>query len=159
MIGLIPNPDQVNLHRLNPVCLMSYARWYKAQSLYTKQRFAKGVQRNITDFLKASITTDSIKIFSITFCTLVTVYCTCKIAKDAFRIVLYVTTFYMQHCAVARFVLKQWFVYDCTYVADMYNVECYWRTVSLYCELINLRYHPPSGTLLALIGASAFAFN
>ena len=88
------------------VWLISYARWYKAHSLYTKQRFAKGVQRNITDFLKASITTDSIKIFSITFCTLVTVYCTCKIAKDAFRIVLYVTTFYMQHCAVACFVLR-----------------------------------------------------
>ena len=86
---------------------MSYVRWYKAQCLYTKQRFAKGVQRNITDFLKASITTDSIKIFSITFCTLVTVYCTCKTAKDAFTIVLYVyvTTFYMQHCAVARFFL------------------------------------------------------
>ena len=52
-------------------------------------------------------------IFSIIFCTLVTVYCTSKIAKDAFRIVLYVTTFYLQHCAVARFVLKQRFVYDC----------------------------------------------
>ena len=26
---------------------MSYARWYKVQWLYTKQRFAKGVQRNI----------------------------------------------------------------------------------------------------------------
>ena len=48
-----------------------------------------------------------IKIFSLIFFTLVTVYCTCKIAKDTFRIVLYVTTFYMQHCAVARFVLKQ----------------------------------------------------
>ena len=79
----------------------------KTQSLYMKQRFAKGVQRNITDFFKAWITTDSIKIFSITFCTLVTVYCTCKIAKGAFRIVLYVTTFCMQHCAVACFVLKQ----------------------------------------------------
>ena len=78
----------------------------KAQSLYIKQRFAKGVQRNISDFLKASITTDSIKIFSITFCTLVTVYCTCKIAKEDFRIVLYVTTFYMEHCAVPRFVLN-----------------------------------------------------
>ena len=87
--------------------LVSYARWYKAQSLYTKQRFAKGAQRNITDFLKVSITTDSIKIFSITFCTLGTVYCTCKIAKDTFRIVLYVTTFSMPYCAVARFVLKQ----------------------------------------------------
>ena len=89
----------------------------KAQSLYIKQRFAKGVQRNITDFFKAWITTDSIKIFSITFCTLVTVYCTCKIAKDAFRIVLYVTTFYMQLCAVACFVLKQWFVHS-------WDVQC-----------------------------------
>ena len=69
-----------------------------------KQRFAKGVQRNTTDFLKASITTDSI---TITFRTLVTVYCTGKIAKDAFRIVLYITTFYMPHCAVARFVSKR----------------------------------------------------
>ena len=79
----------------------------KAQSLYTKQRFAKGVQRTIADFLNASITTDGIKIFYITFCSLVAVQCTSKIAKDAFRIVLYVATFYMQHCAVARFVLKQ----------------------------------------------------
>ena len=49
----------------------------------------------------ASITTDSIKILSITFCT---AYCTCKIAKDAFRIVVYVTvtTFYVQHFAVAQ---------------------------------------------------------
>ena len=39
----------------------------------------------------------SIKIFSITFCTLVTVYGTYKIAKDVFRIVLNVTTFYKQH--------------------------------------------------------------
>ena len=48
----------------------------------------------------------SIKIFSITFCTLVTVYCTFKIAKDVFRIVLYVTTFYKQHwlrCSSFRF--------------------------------------------------------
>ena len=37
------------------------------------------------------ITTDSIEIFSITFCTLVTDYCNCRIAKDAFRIVVYVT--------------------------------------------------------------------
>ena len=90
--------------------LMIYARWYEAQSLYTKQRFAKGVQRNITDFLKASITTDIIEIFSITVCTLFTVYLTCKIAKNTLRIVLYVTTFSTQLSAVARFVLNQWFV-------------------------------------------------
>ena len=74
----------------------------KAQSLHIKQEFAKGVFRNITEFFKAWITTDSIKIFSMAFCALVTVYCTCKTAKDAFRIVLYVTTLYMQHCAAAR---------------------------------------------------------
>ena len=80
----------------------------KAQSLYIKQRFSKGVQiRNITDLFKAWITTDSVKIFSVTFSTLVTLYCTCKISKDAFRIVINVTTFCLQHCAVARFVLKQ----------------------------------------------------
>ena len=89
------------------VWMVSYARWYRAQSLYIKQRFARGAERNITDFLKVSIATDRIKIFSITFCTLVTVYCTCKVAKDAFRIVLYVTTFYMQYGPVACFVLKQ----------------------------------------------------
>ena len=67
------------------------------------------------------------KIFSIAFCTLVTVYCTSKIAKDTFPIVLYITTFYMQHCTTARFILKQGFAYDCTYVADnfMYNFLCY----------------------------------
>ena len=32
--------------------------------------------------------------------------CTCKIAKDIFRIVLYITTFYMQHYAVAGFIFK-----------------------------------------------------
>ena len=37
-------------------------------------------------------------IFFITFCTLVTVHCTCKIAKDAVRNVLYVTTF---TCSIA----------------------------------------------------------
>ena len=55
--------------------------------------------------------------------SIVTVYCTCKIAKDSFRIVLYVTTFYMQHCAVACFVLEQWIVHNYVYVADMYKVE------------------------------------
>ena len=95
-----------------------YARWFQKPSrCILNKNLRKSVQRNITDFFKAWITTDSIKIFSITFCTLVTVYCTCKIAKDAFRIVLYVTTFYMQLCAVACFVLKQWFVYS-------WDVQC-----------------------------------
>ena len=64
-------------------------------------------------------------IFSITFCTLVTVTALTN-SERRFRIVLYVTTSYMQHCAVARFVLKQSLVYDCAYfVADMYSVVCY----------------------------------
>ena len=46
----------------------------KAQSLYIKQRFGKGVHGNITDFFKARITTDSIKIFFITFCTLLSYF-------------------------------------------------------------------------------------
>ena len=79
---------------------------YKAQSLYTKQDLRKVYRRTKTIF-NASITTVRIKVFSITVCTLVTVYCACKIAKDAFGIILYVTTFYMEHFAVARFVLKQ----------------------------------------------------
>ena len=97
MIRWIPNPDQVNLHRANPIWLMSYAKWYKAQLLLLSQIVVWYAQRNITKrglyLLKASITTDSIKIFSMTFCTQVIVYCTCKlIAKDAFRVELYVTT-------------------------------------------------------------------
>ena len=57
------------------------------------------VQRNITDFFKAWITTDGIKIFSITFSLFFN--CICKIAKNAFRIVLYVTTFYSVHAALS----------------------------------------------------------
>ena len=100
-----------------------------------KQRFAKGVQRSITDFLKASITTDSIKIFSITFCTLVTVYCTCKIVKDTLGIVLYVTTFYMQHCAVARFILKQWLICLRLYECSWYEQFCMLLKDSVFVHL------------------------
>ena len=112
----------------------------KAQSPYAKQLICKRCteeHNQVFDRLQL-ITTDSMKIFSITFGTLViiTVYSTCKIVKDTFRIVLYVTTFYMQHCAVAHFVLKQWFVYDCTYVADMYNFVYYWKT-SVFVLWIN----------------------
>ena len=110
----------------------------KALSLSIKQRFAKGVHRNITDFFKAWITTDRIKIFSITFCQCSS-YSLLHLQNSERRsIVLYLTRFYIQHCTVACFVLKEWFVYDCTYVADMYHVVFSWKTVSLYCELINL---------------------
>ena len=49
MIRWIPNlrSDEYAQGESRLVWLMSYARWYKAQWLYTKQRFAKGVQRNI----------------------------------------------------------------------------------------------------------------
>ena len=146
LIRWIANPDQVNLHRVNPISYSSLAdelckATSKAQSPYAKQLICKrSTEEHITNFLKASITTDSMQIFSITFCTVVflILFTTSKIAKGTFRIVLYMTTFYMQHCGVARFVLKQWFVYNCPYnVADMYNFVCYWKTVSLYCELIN----------------------
>ena len=73
-------PQRVNSYKLNLfIADTAVIRWIcigwipsilagelcrvKAQSLHTKQQFAKGVQRNITDFLKASMTTDSMKIF------------------------------------------------------------------------------------------------
>ena len=88
---------------------MSYARWYKAQSLYTKQRFVKGVQRNMIDFLKAWITTDNIKIFS--YYILYSSYCFQHVQKSERRFqncaLIYVTTFNMQYCTLACFVLKQ----------------------------------------------------
>ena len=97
-----------------------YARWFQKPSrCILNKNLRKSVQRNITDFFKAWITTDSIKIFFITFCTLVTVYSTCKIAKDAFRFGLYVTNSYMQHCTVARLGLKQWW-----YLLSSWDVQC-----------------------------------
>ena len=63
-------PQIVNSYRHNLFITDTAVIISKAQSLYIEQRFAKGVQRNINDFFKALITTDSIKIFSITFCTL-----------------------------------------------------------------------------------------
>ena len=63
---------------------------------------------------------DSICIYVKLF--LITYSYTCKIAKDAFRIVLYVT-FYKQHCAAARFVSKS--DLSTYFVAEMYNVVCY----------------------------------
>ena len=144
VIRWIPNPDQVNLHRVNPVWLLSYARWLQKPVAVYQMTICKRCTGEHNQLFKAWITTDSLKFFCITFCTVVTVYCTCKIAKDAFKIVHYVTTFYMQHClqhcAVACFVLKRWFFHDCRYVADMYNVVCYKKTMSsLSCDqLINL---------------------
>ena len=70
--------------QVNPESRSGESTQGESRLVWLMRRFAKGVQRKITDFLKASLTTDSIKIFSITLCTLVTVYCTCKIAKDAF---------------------------------------------------------------------------
>ena len=69
VIRWIPNPNEVNLHRMNPLCKVIS----KAQSLYIKQKFGKDVQRNITDFFKAWMTTDSIKIFF--YCILLSSYC------------------------------------------------------------------------------------
>ena len=132
----MPNPDQVNLNRVNPVWLMSYTRWLQKSVAFFKRRFAKGAQRNITDCFKAWITTDSINTFSITFCILFTVYCTCKIAKDTFRVVLYVTTFYMQHCAVARFVFKK-MIFLRLYVRSWYVQCCMLLKESVFVPWIN----------------------
>ena len=139
MIWWIPNPDQVSLHtRGEPRLADELCKVIsKAQSLYIKQRFGKkGVQKNITGFFKAWITTDSIKIFSITFCTLVTVYRTCKITTDAFRIVLYVTNYSVWRCR--SFVLKLWYLTTTLLTLKLRcNVVCYWEIVSLSRLWIN----------------------
>ena len=58
--------------------LISYARWYKAESLYTQQTICERCTEEHNRLFEASITTDGVKIFSVTFCIPVTVYCTCK---------------------------------------------------------------------------------
>ena len=63
-------PQRVNSYRLYLFITDTAVIISKDPSLYIEQRFAKGVERNITDFFKALTTTHSIKIFSITFCTL-----------------------------------------------------------------------------------------
>ena len=65
--------------------------------------------------------TDSIKIFSVTFCTLVTVYRTCKIAEDAFKIVTLSYNFFHAalRCSSFRFLNSN------LSVAEMYKVVCY----------------------------------
>ena len=121
------------------------------------------MQRNITDFLKA---TDSMKIFSImyiNFCTLVTVYCICKIVKSAFRLVLYVTTFYMQHCAVTHFVLKLWFV--CDYVCSWYEQFCMLLPLTTYylfymeTSLIQTLHSVPSVSVLERFDSHCNGFD
>ena len=95
----------------------------------------KGVERNITDFLKALITTDSIEIFPITFCTLVTVYLqnserlfqNCALRYNFLHAAL--------RCSSFRFKTVQ--VCNLS-VAEMYNVVCCRKTVSFYCELKTL---------------------
>ena len=65
---------------------------------------------NITNCLRASITIlDSMKIFSITFCTLVTVYCTVlqNREKTLSELCFMLKLFTCRICAVAHFVLKQ----------------------------------------------------
>ena len=147
MIRWFPNPNQVNLHRVNPVWLMNYARWFqKLSRCISNNDLRKVPQRNITTFF-SWITTDSIEIFSITFCTLVTDYCNCRIAKDAFRIVVYVTgllhaalrcnSFRFKTVICLRLYVRSWYVQCCMLLEDSVLVlwinkfKCRLKSVSL----------------------------
>ena len=91
---------------------------------------------NITDFLKASITTDSIKIFSITFCILVTVYCSLQKSKGRFQncVLRYNFLHAALHCSSFRFkttlFVCSWDVQCCMLLKDsvfvlwINNFEC-----------------------------------
>ena len=100
MIRWIPNPDQVNLQRgigwirlADELCKVISNKSPVAVFKTICERCTEEHNRLCKGLNKYSC----IKIFSIIFCTLVTFY-TCKIVKDAFKIVLFVTTFYVQHC-------------------------------------------------------------
>ena len=45
VIRWIPNLDQVSLHRVNPVWLMSYARWFQKPSRYISNNNLQNVYR------------------------------------------------------------------------------------------------------------------
>ena len=130
----------------------------KVQSLYIKQRFAKGVQRNITDLCKAWIITDSKKIFLLHFvlyllhlqnserrfqnCALrlynflhAALRCSSFCFKTVICLRLYLLCSYLTYPDLSRPVRS---LYEMNFVADLYNVVGYWKTVSLYSELINL---------------------
>ena len=82
-------------------------------------------EMNITDFLKALITTDSIKIFSITCCTLVTVYL--PNSKRHFKNNYCALRYNFLHAALPCSLIPFKTVSVCNYlsVAQMYNVVCY----------------------------------
>ena len=150
-----PNPNQVNLHRVNPIWLISYARWFqKLNRCISNNDLRKVPQRNITSFF-SWITTDSIEIFSITFCTLVTDYCNCRIAKDAFRIVVYVTgllhaalrcnSFRFKTVIYLRQYVRSWYVQCCMLLKDSVLVlwinkfKCSLKSVSLVLAIEHLK--------------------
>ena len=141
VIRWIPNLDQENLHRViksHLVWLMSYARWL--------QKPSRCIPNN---FLKASITTDTMKIFSITFCTLVTVYylqnserrfqncalrynflhpalcCSSFDLKTVIRLRLHVCSWYVQFCMLLK---------DSVLVLWINKLQCSLKTsASLVC--------------------------
>ena len=156
VIRWILNHNQMNLHRVNSRLADELCKVIsKALSLYIKQRFAKGATEEHTAIFFSWITKDSIEIFSITFCTLVTVYCNCIIAKDAFRIVVYVTgllhaalrcnSFRFKTVICLRLYMRSWYVQCCMLLKDSVLVlwinkfKCSLKSMSLVLATEHLK--------------------
>ena len=154
MIRCIPNPDQVNLHRMNPVWLRAMHVISKALShrvtVYQTSICERRVQSNCTctcslahkwSFWARSATVSakrdrtSERERAITCRQRAGSYYTRpeNQANDFGLLHLQNSKRRCQNCALrynflkaARFVLKQWFVYDCTYLLlCSWDVQCY----------------------------------
>ena len=98
------------------VWLMSHARWL--------QKPSRCIPNN---FLKASITTDTMKIFSITFCTLVTVYYlqnserrfqNCALRYNFLHPALCCSSFDLKTVICLRLYVCSWYVQFCMLLKD-----------------------------------------
>ena len=141
----MPNPDHVNLYRVNPVWLMSHARWpSEARRFFFKRRFAKGVQRNITDCFNAWITADSIKTF-LFYYILHSTYCllhlqnsarrfqSCALRYNFFHAALRCSSFPFDTVIFLRLYVRSWYVQCCMLLKD--SVFVLWIN-KLKCSLL-----------------------
>ena len=104
VIRWIPVPDHVNLHRVNPVWLMSYARWLQKPSRWISKNGLRKVHRGTLPPFSGLNKREELFCY-ILYCS----YCLLHLqnSKRRFQNLLYFSTFYIQYWAVARFVLKE----------------------------------------------------
>ena len=127
VISWILNPDQVNLHRVNPV----WSGWEAMQGDFKSpvtvyQTYCKRCAEDITDFLKA---TDSMKIFSIMY-ILYSSYCllhlqnserhfqNCALRYNFLHAALRCSSFCVKTVIYLRLYVCSWYVQFCMLLKD-----------------------------------------